>query len=610
MNILGISGFDGSMRFKQEHRSGLSEREYRIVQGLDSAAALFVDGNLVAAAAEERFNRRKHTGDFPSGSIAYCLAEGGLTLDAVDEVVHGFNYRPHKLAYSLDPLNSRLYTEVLSPEAVVAQIQQKMEGFPEQRVRHIDHHLAHAASAYYCSGWEECLVLVIDGMGESQSASVYRACAGKLEKLAEIPARDSIGILYSVITLHLGFDFNADEYKIMGLAPYGDPERFRSFFDQAVQLKPDGTISVPLLHLNRSRSERETYAATRQYLEQHLVKPRLPEADISDDHRDAASALQQCLDRVMLHICTSFGRRTGLRRLALAGGVALNCTANGRLLRCGAFDDVFVQPAAGDDGSARGAAAFRAAVHREIRNVRISVPFLGPAYSKRLIARAVEQFKDEVEYSEFGSVAETCEEAARLIATGHVIGWYRGRMEFGPRALGHRSILADPAHPDMRNRVNAMVKMREAFRPFAPAVTQREAARWFDVASDAELPYMITTVDVREQYRRDLPAITHVDGSARLQTVSPEDNRDFHILLEAVGRATGREMVLNTSFNVKGQPIVNTPEQAIETFLNCGIDYLFLEDSLLRRNHRRSQEFVGTSSQTLHQSQLERLRLV
>ena len=596
MNILGISGFDGSIRFKQEHWSSLSEREYRIVQGLDSAAALFIDGELIAAAAEERFSRRKHTGDFPLGSIAYCLAEAGLSLDAIDEVVHGFNYHPQQLAYSLDPLSSRLYAEVLSPAAVARQIGRQLDGFPSQRVHHVDHHLAHAASAYFCSGWEECLVLVIDGMGESQSASVYRACAGKLEKLAQIPARDSIGILYSVVTLHLGFDFNADEYKIMGLAPYGDPEPFSSFFERAVQLNADGTISVPLLHVNRSRFERETYAATRQYLEQHLVKARPPESELTDDHRDAAAALQQCLDRALLHICTSFGKRTGLRRLALAGGVALNCTANGRLLRSGAFDDVFVQPAAGDDGSALGAAAFRAAVHGEIRNARIPVPFLGPAYSKRVIARAVEKFSDSIEYLEFANVAETCEKAARLIAAGYVIGWYRGRMEFGPRALGHRSILADPAHSDMRSRINAMVKMREAFRPFAPAVTLREASRWFDIASGTELPYMITTVDVREQYRRELPAITHVDGSARLQTVSTQDNCSFHTLLEAVGRATGREMVLNTSYNVKGQPIVNTPEQALETFVNCGIDYLFLEDSLVLRKGTLSNGYKANQA--------------
>jgi carbamoyltransferase len=610
MNILGFSGFDGSMRFKQQHWPGLSERECRIVQGLDAAAALFVDGELVAAAAEERFNRCKHSGAFPIRSIEYCLAEAGLPLDAIDEVVHGFNYGPHRLAYSLDPLNARLYREVLSPEAVAAQVARCLDGFPRERIYHVDHHLAHAASAYFCSGWDECLVLVIDGMGEIQSASVYLARDAQLQKLLEVPARDSIGILYSVVTLHLGFDFNADEYKIMGLAPYGDPQRFRPFFERAVKLNPDGSISVPILHLNRSPSERQTYAGTRRQLEAELVKPRQPEDDITQDHRDVAAALQQCLDRVMLHLCTSFGRKTGLRRLALAGGVALNCTANGRLLRSGAFDEIFVQPAAGDDGAALGAAAFRASVHGEIRNKRLPVPFLGPNYSKQVIIEALERFRHQVDYVEFDGLSEAAEAAARLIAAGCVIGWYRGRMEFGPRALGHRSILADPGHPDMRDRINAMVKMREAFRPFAPAVTLREAPRWFDVAPGMELPYMITTVDVREAYRSALPAITHVDGSARLQTVSSEDNHAFHILLEAVGRATGKEMVLNTSFNVKGQPIVNTPAQALETFLNCGIDFLFLDNLLVRRKSDRSCQVDAKSQQVTRQINLERLRNV
>jgi carbamoyltransferase len=611
MKILGISGFEGSVPFKQANWPGLTDREYRIVQGLDSAAALFVDGELVAAAAEERFNRRKHSGDFPLGAISYCLAEAGLSIGAIDEIAHGFDYRPHQVAYSLDPATAQLYREVLSREAVVSQVARLLDGFPSAGVQHVDHHLAHAASAYLCSGWEECLVLVIDGMGETQSASVYRARAGKLEKLVEMPARDSIGILYSVVTLHLGFDFNADEYKIMGLAPYGDPERFRPLFEQAVRLNPNGTVSVPLLHINRSRAERETYAATRSYLEQHLVKARLPEDDLTDDHRDAAAALQQCLDRVLLHICKSFGRQTGLRRLALAGGVALNCTANGRLLRSGAFDELFVQPAAGDDGSALGAAALRAALHGEIRNRRIPTPFLGPAYSPASVTQALRQFSSHIEVRQFENLFQTCEEAARLIAAGYVIAWYRGRMEFGPRALGHRSVLADPGHPEMRDRINAMVKMREAFRPFAPAASLREAARWFDIPRGTELPYMITTVDVRREYRSQLPAVTHVDGSARLQTVSPEDNRAFHTLLEAVGRKTGREMVLNTSYNVKGQPIVNTPEQALETFLGCGIDYLFLEDRLIRRKPEVANGDARHRRTTLPDpAQLERLRHV
>jgi carbamoyltransferase len=583
MKILGISGFQNSIPFKKAHWPNLEEREYRISQGHDSAAALFVDGELIAAAAEERFSRKKHSGDFPVGAISYCLAEARISLSDVDEIVHSFDYRPYRPVYSIDPITAELYRDVFSREAVLAQVSRHLDGYPADRVYHVNHHLAHAASAYFCSGWVECLVLVVDGMGEIHSASIYHAHQGKLERLCGMSIGDSIGILYSVVTLHLGFDFNADEYKIMGLAPYGDRERFRSFFERAVELRQDGTIGISLLQRNQSREERENYLATREYLKDHLVPPRDPDEEITDIHRDVAAALQDCLDRVMLHICGQFGKRTGLRRLALAGGVALNCTANGKLLESHMFDDIFVQPAAADDGSALGAAALRASENGGVQNARIPVPFYGPAYSLSKVEETLREFADRIEVKHYPSLVAACAEAARLIAEGRVLAWYRGRMEFGPRALGHRSILADPGHPEMRDRINSMVKMREAFRPFAPAVTLREAPRWFDIPAGKEMPYMITTVNVRKEYRSQLPAITHVDGSARLQTVSSVDNQEFYALLEAVGKTTGREMVLNTSFNVKGQPIVNTPEQAMETFLNTGIEYLFLENTLVYR---------------------------
>jgi len=584
MKIVGISGFENSIPFKRTHWPNMDEREYRISQGHDSAAALFVDGELIAAAAEERFNRKKHSGDFPVGAISYCLAEAGISLGDIDEIVHSFDYHPHRSLYSLDAITTELYRDVFSREAVSVQAARYLDGYPLDRLSHVNHHLAHAASAYFCSGWDECLVMVVDGMGETNGASVYHAHGGHLEKLCEMPIRNSIGILYSIVTLHLGFDFNADEYKIMGLAPYGDPARFRSFFEAGVELCENGTIRIPLLHRNQTREDRENYIATRNYLKDHLLPPRDPGEEITDTHRDVAAALQECLDRSMLHICGRFGQRIGLRRLALAGGVALNCTANGKLLQSGIFDDIFVQPAAADDGSALGAAAFRAAQNDEIQNSRIPVPFYGPSYSAAKVEEALSEFTDRIEVIRYPDLDAACAVAARLIADGRVLGWYRGRMEFGPRALGHRSILADPGHPEMRDRINAMVKMREAFRPFAPAVTVREAPRWFEVAPGVEMPYMITTVDVRNEYRNQLPAITHVDGSARLQTVSSADNKEFHTLLEAVGKTTGREMVLNTSFNVKGQPIVNTPQEALETFLNTGIEFLFLENTLVGRS--------------------------
>ena len=581
--VLGISGFENSIPFKKAHWPGLEEREYRISQGHDSAAVLLVDGEVVAGAAEERFSRKKHTGDFPIGAIEYCLEAAGLKIGDIDEIAHGFDYSPYRAMYMLDKTSAKQYDEVFSREKLLAEVKQHLPTFPADRVHQVNHHLAHAASAFYTSGWDECLIVVLDGMGEAHSVTAYRAKGNQIDKLAEITAKDSIGILYSVITLHLGFDFNSDEYKIMGLAPYGDPSRYRHFFEQAVELLPNGTIKIPILRLNEQRDDRETYGATRRYLEEHLIPKRTPDSDISDDHRDVAAALQECLDKVMLHICGHFGKTTGLRKLAMAGGVALNCTANGRLLQSGIFDDIYVQPAAGDDGTALGAALWRGSRNGGVQNRRSPVPFYGPAATQAEIDKAIAETGNRIEVTRFANLADACAEAAKLIKDGRVLGWYRGRMEFGPRALGHRSILADPGHAEMRDRINAMVKMREAFRPFAPAVSLEQVQDWFEVPKGFELPYMIMTADVRPQYRAQLPAITHVNGSARVQTVSPKDNLEFHTLLKAVGKLTGREMLLNTSFNVKGQPIVNTPREAIDTFLGTGIEFLFLENTLLRR---------------------------
>jgi carbamoyltransferase len=581
--VLGISGFQNSIPFKKAHWPGLEEREYRISQGHDSAAVLLIDGEVVAGAAEERFSRKKHTGDFPIGAIQYCLEAAGIQAEDVDEIAHGFDYRPYRAAFRLDTTSTEQYDQVFSREKLLAQVKEYLPGFPIPKVHQVNHHLAHAASAYYTSGWDNCLVVVIDGMGEAHSATAYHAHGNQIDKLQEITAKDSIGILYSVITLHLGFDFNSDEYKIMGLAPYGNPARYRHFFEQAVELLDNGTIKIPILRLNEQREDRETYGATRRYLEEHLVPKRTPDSEITDDHRDVAAALQECLDKVMLHICGHFGRATGLRRLAMAGGVALNCTANGRLLQSGAFDEIYVQPAAGDDGTALGAALWRGSRNGGVRNYRFPVPFYGPAATQSEIDKAIQETGNRIEVTRFANLQEACTEAATLIKEGRVIGWYRGRMEFGPRALGHRSILADPGHAEMRDRINAMVKMREAFRPFAPAVSLEQVQDWFEVPRGMELPYMIMTADVRPQFRAKLPAITHVNGSARVQTVSAQDNCEFHALLKAVGEQTGREMVLNTSFNVKGQPIVNTPREAIDTFLGTGIQFLFLENTLVRR---------------------------
>lgn len=416
----------------------------------------------------------------------------------------------------------------------------------------MDHHLAHAASAYYTSGWPECLVIVIDGMGEAYGASVYLAKDGRLTPVHRIAAADSMGILYSIVTLHLGFDFNSDEYKVMGLAPYGNPGRHGDFFARAVQLREDGGWDIPLLRRDRTAEERQRHGGVREYLTEHLIPPREPESEIRPEHEDVAAGLQASLNQAVVHLCQHFGRRLGQTRLALAGGVALNSTANACLLRTRAFDEIYVQPAAADDGSALGAALARSAAAGEVLNVRSPTPFYGPSSPESETRAALKHFDAQLGVAWLGSLDETCEAAADLIADGKVVGWHRGRMEFGPRALGHRSILADPGRPGIRARVNASVKLREAFRPFAPAVSIEQAREFFDLEPGLELPYMNVNVDVRPAYRAVLPAVTHVDGSGRLQTVSARDNRAFHSLLRAVGRRTGREIVLNTSFNVRG----------------------------------------------------------
>ncbi|MGH9676035.1 MAG: carbamoyltransferase N-terminal domain-containing protein, partial [Candidatus Acidiferrum sp.] len=412
MNILGISGFEASIPFKKAQWPGLDEREYRISQGHDSAAVLLVDGKLVAAAAEERFSRKKHTGDFPVNAIRYCLAEAGIQLEDVHELAHGFDYAPYEMLFSLDPISTRLYREVYSREKLLSCVRRDLGDFPAERVLSVDHHLAHAASAYFTAGWEHCLTIVIDGMGETNGATVYDARGGKLKVLHQVSASDSIGILYSLVTLQLGFDFNSDEYKIMGLAPYGNPEKYRAFFDQAVELRPDGSIRIPILRLNKTRDERENYVKTRQHFSEHLIKERRPDDDINDDHRDVAASLQACLDRAMEHLCGHFAKKTGSRRLALAGGVALNCTANGKLMQSGLFDEIYIQPAAGDDGTALGAALHRASLAGEVINKRMSVPFLGPAHSQQAMETALKKVAERVQVQRFGTFEETCAKAA------------------------------------------------------------------------------------------------------------------------------------------------------------------------------------------------------
>ena len=481
MKILGISGLANSEWYKRSRYPHLDSSESRIRQGLDSAAALVSDGEIVAAAAEERFTGEKQTGAFPVNAANFCLAERGLQIDQIDAIVHAFDYAPYEAAWRIDPSSADMYDAVLSRGALLGEVSRYFPRFPESRVHHVSHHLAHAASAYYTSGWNDCLTIVVDGMGEVHAATVYQGRKNELKKLHEISALHSIGVLYSLITLHLGFDFNGDEYKIMGLAPYGDPGRYREFFKRAVEFRANGSICIPSLSLNRTREERDNYTATRRFLEEELGPRRKSDEEVTDYHRDLAAALQEWLEGAMLHICGHFQKETGMRRLALAGGVALNCTTNGKLMRSGLFDEIYVQPASGDDGAALGGALVWAARHDRICNRRLPVPFFGPESTADQVEAALRKHSHDIDVKRFPNSDLACAEAADWIASGRVIAWHRGRMEFGPRALGNRSILADPGHPEMRDRINAMVKKRESFRPFAPAVSAEQAHVWFDI---------------------------------------------------------------------------------------------------------------------------------
>jgi carbamoyltransferase len=580
MICIGISGLSEAVDFTQATFPGRDSREYRMTQGHDSAAAIVVDGEIVAAVAEERLSGQKHTGAFPIQSIRYCLDQAKVDISEVDILAHSFSYEPYRWIYNRNSHSKMLYGCVLSPKSLASTVARQLPALPEDRIRAVDHHLSHAASVYFTSGWNDSLVLVMDGMGEVCSTSAYVGHGKSLRRIGRISASNSIGLLYSLVTYHLGFEFNADEYKIMGLAPYGDADRYADFFRNEVRLTRHG-IEIPLLKLNKTPEQKTFYLSSRDYLAQHLGPPRHPKEPITDVHRDIAASLQRRLEEVVLHIAGYYQAATGMRLLSLAGGVAMNCTANGKLRKAGLFDEIFISPASGDDGSALGAALACSAGALPRRRLRQA--YLGPAVCGDEIAAAIRAHHDQVEVQSPETAEEVCEIAARLLAEGKVLAWHRGRMEFGARALGNRSILADPRIATMRDRVNEMVKKREGFRPFAPAVLVEEASRWFDVDPSAEVPFMTTVVQGAPNNCQELPAVTHVDGSARVQTVKCSDNPSFYMLIEAFRKLTGIGVLLNTSFNVQGQPIIAKAYDAIATYLSTNLDALVLENHIITR---------------------------
>jgi len=572
MIVLGYSGLDNSVAFARRDPA-LRPGEERMVQGLDSAAVLLADGRVVAAAAEERFSFEKHTNAFPEGAVRYCLAEAGIGLDAVDRVAHGFDYGRTAGLHA----TSSHYAAVLDPALQPALWRGRFNvTLPDGAFRPVPHHLAHAASAYFPSGFEDALCVVCDGMGEFESMTVYAAQGGLFRLLTNFGIRESLGILYGLVTVHLGFAFNADEYKVMGLAPYGDPSRFRPFFDSIVDLQADGRYVIRLNRLVGDISP--PYRALLRYLEEAVIaRPETTET-LPQAHCDFAAAAQECLERVLFHVLGHWRQTTGLTRLCMAGGVALNCTFNGKLIQSGLFDEVYIQPAAGDDGTALGAALIAARDSGESLppGRPDELPFFGPGWGEDAIRTAIANAGDGLHPVALASEQAAAVDAAQAINKDEIVAWFQGRMEFGPRALGNRSILANPLDRDIKRRLNAVIKLREGFRPFAPAVAAEHAGDYFDFIPSPAYDVMLATCPVRPDWRDRLPGITHVDGSARMQRVDRAHNPLFHRLITEFGALSGIHCVVNTSFNLRGQAIVAAPDNAIATFRKVAIDRLYL----------------------------------
>lgn len=550
-------------------------------QGLDSAAVLLDDQGRIVASAQERHDGEKGTGAFPADAINACLRAAGADLRDIDVVAHGFDYQPSQ-TWSENANLAGWYQHVYARDVQRAMLTAAFPRLADTPLEHVRHHHAHAASAYYLSGFDEALVLVADGMGEQESITVFQGDGAELTPQASYPVGSSLGILYGALTHHLGFLFNMDEYKVMGLAPYGDPATYAAAFRSLVRLGPSGAVQIPVIYADQSHTDRETHGAMLGVIADLVGPARNPDEPIEKRHLDIAAALQQRLEEALLHVLSAHLERSRSRRLCLAGGVALNCTANGTIARSGLVEDLFVQPAAGDDGTALGAALVAARRRRPAPPVGMAMPYWGEACDPMAVADAVGKLPEDLHVSRLAQ-DELIDAVADRITAGQVVAWCQGRMEFGPRALGNRSILADPRSPTMRQHLNGIIKQREDFRPFAPAVLAEEASTYFDIP-DRWLPayrHMLLTAPVRPEYRAALPAVTHVDGSARVQVVSREEAPLFASLLEAVGARTGMSVVLNTSFNLRGQPIVRTADDAVATFCGSGMDALALGDRLV-----------------------------
>jgi carbamoyltransferase len=586
----------------------------------DSAAALLVDGRIVAAAQEERFTRRKQDARFPEQAIAYCLAEAGIGLDAVDFVVFyekpflkferlletyvGFapqGYRSFAMAIPVW-IREKLFQKNLIRD----ELQKLAPEFDlENRLLFTEHHMSHAASAFYASPFRDAAVLTMDGVGEWCTASSAVGRGKELSIVKELHFPHSLGLLYSAFTYYTGFKVNSGEYKLMGLAPYGEPKYTSVILDHLIDIKEDGSFRLDLDYFDYCTGLTMT---NRKFADLFGAPVRDPAKDLlTPFHMNIAASIQKVTEEVMVRLARALAREHGLDNLCLAGGVALNCVANGKILRDGAFKNVWVQPAAGDAGGAVGAAL--AVWHQFLGHERkldgghdlMEGAFLGPAFAQQDVERRL-----TAAGAHFTVVSDedVIEGTATSLAHGNAVGWMQGRMEFGPRALGARSVLGDPRSPTMQKTLNLRVKYRESFRPFAPAVLREDVSDWF--AFEADSPYMLLVADVKRERRRqmtdeeealfgidklnvarsEIPAVTHVDYSARVQTVHADTNPRFHALISRFKAKTGCPVLINTSFNVRSEPIVCTPEDAFRCFMGNEIELLVVGNCMLQKSRQ------------------------
>lgn len=593
----------------------------------DSAAALLRDGVIVAAAHEERFSRKKHDADFPAQAVRYVLEEAAVELHEVAGIA--FYDKPflkfERLLETYHALAPRGLVSFLASMPVWIKEKIFMRSLLERALRPLlapgaklpplyfpEHHLSHAASAFYPSPFEEAAILTIDGVGEWVTTSLSLGRGNSIKSLREIHFPHSLGLLYSAFTAYCGFKVNSGEYKLMGLAPYGNPdaertrEMERKIREELLDIREDGSYVLNMKYFPYATGLR-MYDA-RRWRALFGVPPREAESEeVGQEYMDMALAVQQVTEDVVLRLARTARETTGCRNLCLAGGVALNCVANGKLLRSGMFEDIWIQPASGDAGGALGAAL--AWWHVGMESPRTPQPgdgmggsYLGPAYGNDDVRRVCRRF--HAPYREYGDEGELCAAVADLLAAGRVVGWFQGRMEYGPRALGNRSILGDPRNPEMQKRLNLKIKYREGFRPFAPSVLEEYTGEWFELEKSS--PYMLLVAPVAERLREPLPegyrelplwerlysrrsalpAVTHVDYSARVQSIRRETNPRYWRLVETFRERHGCPVVVNTSFNVRGEPVVCSPEDAYMCFMRTEMDYLVLGNMVLDKKEQ------------------------